>query len=364
MLLMAKIQTDLVPSTKRKRRKQEMKSQMEDVRNNADITKLAKWKKAVIHLECATDSEHFYDRIKKIDEMREKLDRGKISLQEFEKFEDELIGKSRDIRQQGTAVFIIHKQRRYLLTARHVVYDERSAKRELQEEIQRVSSWPENVQKSLVQSAIERAKNRIFNIIFRVPSLDEIIKYGPEAHSEFLMNLGAGTSFNAPYTFSSPELDLALISLDQRDSKFADQLLELGYEPIPSDFIGDGPSCEGSEVFTVGYPAPTALLGQVNLHPALRHWSSSYFSLPVSSFGRVSMMHDELPFYWVDMSVYPGNSGGPIIENDKIVGIASTQAILPTDFNPNIETRIPFGRIIKTKYVHELLQIQEQKDNL
>ncbi len=38
------------------------------------------WKKAVIHLECATDSEHIYDRIKKIHELREKLDKGEISL--------------------------------------------------------------------------------------------------------------------------------------------------------------------------------------------------------------------------------------------------------------------------------------------
>jgi len=320
---------------------------------------LKKWKKAVIHLECATDSEHFYDLIRRIDELREKLDRGEISLQDFG---NELITKSRDIRYHGTALFIIHKDRRYLLTARHVLFDEVSARRELQEEMQRASSWPMSMQKSLVQSAIERAENRIFNIIFRVPSLDEIIKYGPEAHHEFLMNLGAGPSFTAPYTFSSPDLDLALISLDQRDSKFADQLLELGYEPVSSDIIEDEPSCEGCEVFTVGYPSPTALIGQVSLHPAHGHWSSSHFSLPVFSFGRVSMMHDQLPFYWIDMSIYPGNSGGPVIGNNKLVGVVSAQAILPADFNPNVEMRIPFGKIIKAKYVRELLQVQEQKD--
>ena len=320
---------------------------------------LETWKKAVVHLECATDSEHFYDRIRRIDELREKLDRGEISQEEFG---NELVSRSRDIRHHGTALFMIHKDRRYLLTARHVVFDEVSARRELQEEIQRASSWPENMRKSLIQSAIERAENRIFNIIFRVPSLDEIIKYGPEAHRKFLMNLGAGPSFTAPYTFSSPDLDLALISLDQRDSRFADQLLELGHKPISFDAIEDGPSCEGCEVFTVGYPSPTALIGQVSLHPAYRHWSSSYFSLPVFSFGRVSMMHDQLPFYWIDMSIYPGNSGGPVIENNKLVGAVSAQAILPADSNPNVKTRIPFGKIIKAKYVHELLQVQEQKD--
>lgn len=320
---------------------------------------LEAWKKAVVHLESATDSEHFYDRIKRMDELREQLDRGEITQEDFG---NELIGRTRDLRYHGTALFISHEDRRYLLTARHVVFDEVSANRELQEEMERASSWPENMQTSLVQSANERAQNNIFNIIFRVPSLDEIIKYGPEVHREFLMNLGAGASFTVPYTFSSPELDLALISLDKRDSRFADQLLELGYEPISSDAIGDEPSCEGCEVFTVGYPSSTALIGQVSQHPASAHWSSSHFSLPVFSFGRVSMMHDQLPFYWTDMSIYPGNSGGPIIEDSKLVGVVSGQAILPIDSAPNVKMRIPFGKIIKTKYVRELLQIQEQKD--
>lgn len=90
------------------------------------------WKKAVVHLECATDSEHFYDRIKRMDELRKKLDSGEISQEEFGQ---EISGRSRDLRFHGTALFISHNQRRYLLTARHVLFDEHSAKRELEEEI-------------------------------------------------------------------------------------------------------------------------------------------------------------------------------------------------------------------------------------
>lgn len=318
------------------------------------------WKKAVVHLECATDSEHFYDRIKRIDQLREKLDQGEISQEEFGQ---EIMGRSRDLRYHGTALFISHNERRYLLTARHVLFDEVSAKREYEEELERAKSWPENSRQHILQYSNERALNNIFSIIFRVPSLDEVLQKGAEAHREFLMNLGAGASFTVPYTFSSPELDLALVSLDQRDSRFAEQLIELGYEPISSDLIDEYPSSEGADIFTVGFPSATALIGQVSHHTASAHWASSHFSLPVFSFGKVSMLHGELPFYWCDMSIFPGNSGGPVIENGKLVGVVSAQATLPIDEVPNIKTRIPFGKIIKTCYAKELLQIQEQKDS-
>lgn len=318
---------------------------------------LDKWKRAVIHLECATDSEHFYDRIKRIDQQRALLDQGKIT---HEQFSEEVAGRSRDIRFHGTALLLSHAGRRYLLTARHVVWDERSAKRELEEEAQRALSWPEHMRQHLLQSAVERAQNNIFSIIFRVPSVDEVL--AKRENREFLMTLGAGASFTVPYTFSDPDLDLALISLDQRDTRFADELIALGYVPVVSDDIADGPDAEGQEVFTIGFPSSTALLGQVSQHPASAHWSSSHFSLPVSSFGRVSMLHNALPFFWADMSIFPGNSGGPVVANGRLVGVVSAQATLPIDGVPDVRTRIPFGRIIKTSFVRALLQMQEQKD--
>jgi len=317
------------------------------------------WKKAVVHLECATDSEHFYDRIKRMDELREKLDQGEISQEEFG---HEITSRSRDLRYHGTALFISHNKRRYLLTARHVLFDKISADREYKEEPERTKSQPDNTLQFMLPYTKERALNKIFSIIFRVPSLDEVLQKGAKAHKEFLMNLGAGTSDSVPYTFSAPELDLALISLDQRDSKFADQLIELGYESISSNLIDDSPSSEGADVFSVGFPSATALIGQMSQHPASAHWASSYYSLPVFAFGKVSMLHAELPLYWCDMSIYPGNSGGPVIENGKLVGIVSAQATLPIDEAPNVKTRIPFGKIIKTSFVKELLEIQEQKD--
>jgi S1-C subfamily serine protease len=296
---------------------------------------LDKWKRAVIHLECATDSVNIFDRIKLIDEQVGLLREGKITQ---EQFAEKISGGSRDIRFHGTALFLSHNGRRYLLTARHVVWDEQSAEHTL--------AWPEQI--------------RPVFIIFRVPSLDEVIAKRPK--HEFLMNLGAGTSFTAPYTFSIPEIDLAVISLDQRDAPFADELEARGFVPVTSDDIADGPDAEGQDVFTIGFPESTSVIGQISQLPAAAHWSSSNFSLPVSSFGRVSMLHDALPFFWADMSIYPGNSGGPVVARDQLVGIVSGQAILPIDDVPDVSTRIPFGRIIKSIFVREILATQEEKD--
>lgn len=320
---------------------------------------LEKWKKAVVHLECATDSEHYIDRFKKWDELRNKLEKGEITEEDYHKG---ITGGTRDQRYHGTALFIQHNNRNYLLTARHVVFDEFSAKREFEEEIKRASTWPEHMQQSMLKSSYEQTQNRIFSIIFRVPSLNEVVSRKNENPPMFLMNLGAGTSYTVPYTFSSPELDLAIISLDQRNTTFSEDLLNNGYIPITSEEISDEPTKEGSEVFTVGYPSATALIGQMNQYPASEQWSSCYFSLPVFTFGRVSMLHEKLNFYWTDMSIYPGNSGGPVIENGKLVGIVSAQATLPIDDVPNISTRIPFGKIMKTKYVWDLIRVQEEKD--
>jgi len=95
-----------------------------------------KWKKAVVHLECAIDSEHFYDRMKRMDELRKQLEEGAISQEEYT---TQIAGKTRDVRFHGTAIFLKHNDKRYLLTARHVVWNEISAKREFEEDIQRYS---------------------------------------------------------------------------------------------------------------------------------------------------------------------------------------------------------------------------------
>jgi hypothetical protein len=176
------------------------------------------------------------------------------------------------------------------------------------------------------------------------------------------MNLGAGVSSLAPYTFSAPDSDIAIISLDQRNKSFADDLISEGYKPISENDIAKAPSKEGALVYTVGYPSCESLIGQISRNPGEGHWSSSYYSLPAFSFGRVSMLHKALSYYWVDMSIYPGNSGGPVIEEDRLVGIVSGQPTIPVENAEQLLVRIPLGKIVKAEDIIALLSKQEQKD--
>jgi len=181
---------------------------------------------------------------------------------------------------------------------------------------------------------------------------------------EFLSHLNLGSSSMSPYTFSSPEIDLAIISLDQRNPRFADHLIERGYEPISSEDISDETTQEGNNVFTVGFPASTSFVKQLNLKPEEELWSSNFISTPVFTFGKISMLNEQLNFFWTDMSIYPGNSGGPVIEDDKLVGVVSAQPLISSASHTQVKIGMPFGKIIKAKYINELLRIQEEKDKL
>ena len=317
------------------------------------------WKKAVVNLECATDSEHMYDASRRMDELRSKFMKGELSEDEVRR---QLSSKTRnDIRTRGTALFISHNDKKYLLTARHVVFDEYSAHKEIEEEKRRIAENPQMNSSITNALAMERALRSIFKTIFRVPSLDEVISR-KNGVRRFLRHLSAGASGGAPYTFSPPELDLAIISLNQNETGFANELIELGYKPISTDLFSEGPTSEGAEVFTVGFPGGTSVVEGLTQTGMESEWASHVCSLPVFTWGKVAMSHANLFFYWCDMSIYPGNSGGPVIENGKLVGVVSAQAVIPLDEEYNLRMRIPFGKVIKAKYIKQLIDEQEIKD--
>lgn len=315
-----------------------------------------KWKKAVIHLECAMDIDNFYEKILSDYELENKSNRDDISL---EHHHEQMPKQFEFNRSHGTAIFITHNENRYLLTARHVLFDKSSSDKKFEYD-QRIHE--ENVASGIYFSPPERDVNTIFNHIFRVPSLDE--KKDLDAKRLFLRSLNAGAYCASAYTFSDSEMDLAIISLDHRSPEFADHLIELGYVPIPSKEIENDSIKEGDEIFTVGFPAATSFLGQFITDPSLMMSSSPLFSLPVFSWGRISMLHHNLPFYWCDISAYPGNSGGPLVSDGKLVGIVVAQALVSIDSAPSVRTRIPFAKIIKSNYIKDLIEAQEQKDRL
>jgi hypothetical protein len=304
---------------------------------------LERWKHAVVHLEGAADSVPLAEQLAELRDVSKRLadpsTPGDLVLDTL---------RSRDLRFRGTAIFMRADEHSYLLTARHVLTDRDAALR--------ADINPDWVKERTTPEEHEAALARwIFPIVFRVPGLDEVLTRGFVEHAEFLMNLQAGVRSMAPYTFSTPEIDLAVISLKSQQ-RFADDLLNAGYEPIGLGDLADGPSAEGADVFSVGYPKATAVVGEQRLHPASAHWASRAVSLPVSSFGKVAMSHPSLAFFWADISLYPGNSGGPVVEGDRLVGIVSSQASWEG-------TRIPFARAVRIDHIRALLDEQRAKDS-
>jgi hypothetical protein len=343
-----------------------------------DLEVLRKWKQAVVHLEGATSSVDFVSRWR---ELTDRLQKGEISVEQMMKEEIEDFAKgNRDIRFQGTATFLEHNEHYFLLTARHVLFDELGAERRVQEMKKFHANWPPEMQERLNAEEIERAKDTIFGIIFVVPTFDEVIQGKAQSPERFLMNLGAGVTWMSPYTFSEPSLDLAVVSLTNRFLGVAEELLARGFRPVKLDDLAYGPSREGVEVFSVGYPGHMSLIGQRPLQLAEQAWASQSYSLPSFAFGRVSMVHDRLPFFWCDLGAYPGHSGAPVVEEGKMIGVISAQGtsyadvflkkgehgtgreqiLLDTDFVA--KTRIPFGRAFRTKLLRDLLDVQMEKD--
>jgi S1-C subfamily serine protease len=293
------------------------------------VTDIERWKKASVHLEGVGDTVPAETRAAQIKEMFARLQRGEVSPAD-------IAGTSltglHDVRSRGTAVLIRHKDHRYLVTARHVVADDTGA------------------------------SGRVWNLLLRVPGLDEMLRDSREFIPRFLMNLNAGAAQSVPFLLSDKEIDLAVISLDAQDTAFADELEQAGYLPISSDYIASAPKGEGSDLLTVGYPRTTSRVTDRPLSTAAKLWASEAVSLPTLSFGRTSMLHDALSFFWADMTIYPGSSGGPVIEDDHLVGVVSSQPTLPLEGAPTVSHRVPFCRATKARFVRELLDAQGERD--
>ena len=332
------------------------------------------WKRTIVHIECPASSQSPDELTRISAKLQERLNKREITSKEYLEA-TRRIG-FHDLRSQGTAIFLQHKGRRYLATARHVVHDKQSAEQELQDKAKRSSGMSPSGRRAVLGRwvAEQNAANRIFHLIFRVPSLDEVLSWdhdnSPVFPTEPLVPLTAIDPRS--YTFSDPAVDLAVISLDQVGQEFADELVSSGCAPMTIDDIADEPSAEGAAVFTVGYLGATSLIEKsLDLPPSLSYWMSRCVSAPTFSFGRVSMLHHLLEFYWCDMSIYPGNSGGPVVEDGKMVGIVSGQPVIKSEIIDEARgtrlpltahTRIPFGKIIKGKYLKELLNTQISKD--
>ncbi|MGA0594094.1 S1 family peptidase [Enterovirga sp. CN4-39] len=306
---------------------------------------VARWKRSTVHIECAGDSVPFATRELELWQARARLHLGEITDEDYRAVWNR-IEPSLDRRHTGTAVYMVHRGRKILVTARHVLHDEESEK-------------AVRVRDQTFRYGSRDSESEVFNAVFRVPTLSEFRDHkappGFPLHTVSLNNLGAGGRHE--FSFSTPELDLAVISLERRTTYFANDLDGNGFVPIDTDDLADGPSKDAAEIFTVGFPGVSEV-GRQQLDRGSSHRGSASVSVPIGSFGRVSMLEDDLPYFWADLSIYPGNSGGPVIEDNKLVGIVSGQGLVPLDSDPDTLVRVPFANVIKGKHLRSLIDLQ------
>jgi hypothetical protein len=206
----------------------------------ADTEVLQRWKRAVINLEGAWNSESDEEFARRGADLDTQRAAGQITEQEFRAQRSQ---RAADKRSTGTAVFLKDNSRRYLLTARHVIWDRISA--------ERLHGPPPFVPPSMVKQI--QYDTRLFQRIFRVPSVDEYIASDEAATERDLSGLFVGSPTSLPFTLTDEDSDLGIVSLDQRNLDFANELHANGFQPITMDDVADQPSAEGAEVFTVGY---------------------------------------------------------------------------------------------------------------
>lgn len=142
-----------------------------------------------------------------------------------------------------------------------------------------------------------------------------------------IMYFDRHTGKNPKYIFSSPNEDIGIIALDDiplMGRQFVAMLYDKGYRPISLSNIDS--NCvirKNKEILAIGFPSELSELKQYrkNIDSSIYHWQSPYITIPVISKGLVKDYFKDSVYFTGNIFSYHGNSGGPIISNNKLVGI-------------------------------------------
>ncbi len=196
----------------------------------------------------------------------------------------------------GTATFFIYKDRRYLLTARHIVMD------------------------------IPHDAPPTFNRIFLQPRYNDYIK-DQNTTERFTQNsltgrLAMAVTFGQIIDNDFSKNDIAIISLEHNSTKDLLKAIETnGYSPISIELFNQNPKDHiTDEVISIGF-SPSIIAGTISYDKKINGMAYLHLTEPLVAFGRLSMLHDSLNYYVANLTTLPGFSGSPIILNNKIIGV-------------------------------------------
>lgn len=310
---------------------------------------IRKWGNAVVHLEANVPKYNPF-------QIQDALDSAK------KPYPSPAYNKSRDsilfamIRERslltGSAVFFKDGKRLYLMTAKHVVFDKNLTIN---------NTW--NNKKANNNKVSEESISDRLSII---TPFDFFLTKGLNKTAVLLSYGKIGEKYVKPYEFSDDATDIAIISLQFEESKnLLSVIKNNGYKPIDIREIDN--ICnfkDWGDIFAVGFPS----LSYINDNPTYIEGmiQSTLISLPITTFGNIAMFHNVLPYFIADITVYPGNSGGPIIKNNRMVGIVSSQISTQIENRQGIQipysSRGSLAHCIKTSNVFSLLRRLQKRE--
>jgi len=282
-----------------------------------------KWVHAIINIECLPSMG------KQMMEVGDLLSQNKITQQEYRRKVDSINLASIRFGGAGTAIYLLHNKHHYLLTARHVLND--------------TSVRPDGIFPKII----------LINDINH-PGKTTVVDAAGNMSTEiqpFLM-------LYEWYEFSSTEDDIGIISLDNDNEgiEFRDTLDKRGYIPINSDDINQ--SCNikrGQKMISIGYPQDFSLAQIKNLPLAAFLWQSLFVTRPIVTNGLIADELKNKNYFYGDIFVYHGNSGGPAIVDNKLVGIVHG-AIVDTSSSGAFHYGLYHTQFIKSSLILPMLK--------
>jgi hypothetical protein len=289
-------------------------------------TDIKRWERSVINIEC---QELSYTP-EEIDQLIgiEKL-QGKFLTDDQELERRVALGRQTNP-VSGTAIYVADSGRKYLVTAKHVIYDPQESKS---------TTGP-----------------RLFrDISIRTP-YEYFLK--KKVNDASILTTGYGPV--SPFYLSDDATDIGIISLQASLTNFLIKTLEEdGYEPISMEDINRTEEITtGDAIAAIGYPD----ISRVGVFQKRNDYQSNIVVLSVSTFGNIAMAHGQLSYFIGDITVYPGNSGGPIIKDNKLIGIVSGQVLIPVDHSNKLSSRGTLAKVIRAEHIlRGLKKLQEME---
>jgi hypothetical protein len=311
-----------------------------------------KWTHAIISVQCIESIE------KRADKIRQRLIKKEIDLPRANR--EGVYLDDHPYFSSGTAIFFENGSDTFLLSARHVFED--------------TGSFTQNSISSdiVLMRNIDSYKNKSRGIyIIDTPTT----KSNPEAKITVLdsnikinsiyLNRGdddEGTSLNSvntpnkepgrlKYYFSSISDDLALINLTNANYEgeaFITTLRHMGYNPINIRDIDTFFKVKYLDsIVSFGFPKES-LTKTKDFSGFHERFESSTESAPMVSSGNISRINPGKNYFEANMFTYHGFSGGPIVKNNKLIGMVNAF------WKPKIETNsihLRYFLSYKPKYV-------------